>query len=115
MLSSEKKVNVFLLTAFIAVLFFGLGFFTKGIQGNHFVLPSQSKLNFSILDKIWQETKENYVEPTKIDPEKAIYGAASGMVKSLQDPYTSFLDPQETKDLNKYLASKFEGIGVEVE
>jgi carboxyl-terminal processing protease len=43
-----------------------------------------------------------------------LYGAIAGMVQSLDDPYTIFLDPQENKKFMEDVSGKFEGVGMEV-
>lgn len=41
-----------------------------------------------------------------------IYGAISGMVASLGDPYTVYLPPEQNKSSNEDLAGKFGGVGI---
>jgi len=43
-----------------------------------------------------------------------LYGAISGMVKALGDPYTVFFNPEETKQFEEDISGKFEGVGMEV-
>jgi len=43
-----------------------------------------------------------------------IYGAISGMVGSLEDPYTVFMDPAESEEFSASLNGKLEGIGAEL-
>ncbi|MCR4441630.1 MAG: S41 family peptidase [Peptococcaceae bacterium] len=42
-------------------------------------------------------------------------GAARGMVESLDDPYSVFMDAQEYNDLQRYIQGSFGGIGIYVE
>ena len=49
-----------------------------------------------------------------MDDQKIIYGAISGMAKSLGDPYTDFFNPQQAKMFKQDLMGSFDGIGVEV-
>ena len=42
------------------------------------------------------------------------YGAVSGMVASLGDPYSVFLDPEYAQKFTKELEGEFEGIGAEI-
>jgi carboxyl-terminal processing protease len=41
-------------------------------------------------------------------------GAIEGMVKTLDDPFSSYMNQKDTKDFNSSLQSTFEGIGAEV-
>ncbi|KPD07471.1 peptidase S41 [Aneurinibacillus migulanus] len=50
----------------------------------------------------------------KQDKTKLIDGAIEGMVKTLDDPFSDYMNQKETKDFNSSLQSTFEGIGAEV-
>lgn len=69
-------------------------------------------LDFSLFWDTWRTLEEKY--PTKPDRTKMFYGAIEGMVKSLGDPYTVFMDPEETKKFADELDGTFEGIGAPV-
>ncbi len=45
---------------------------------------------------------------------KILYGAVSGAVASLDDPYSTFLPPKEAQDFKNELKGNFEGIGAEI-
>lgn len=49
-----------------------------------------------------------------IDDVKLIRGAIQGMVKTLDDPYSGYNDPEEFKRMTDDLSGQYEGIGVEV-
>jgi carboxyl-terminal processing protease len=55
--------------------------------------------------------QDNYVE--KVDPKKLMYGAISGMLREL-DPHSSFLKPEDYKELQIETEGKFGGIGIEI-
>lgn len=55
--------------------------------------------------------QENYVE--KVDSKKLIYGAVSGMLREL-DPHSSFLKPEDFKELQIETRGKFGGLGIEI-
>jgi carboxyl-terminal processing protease len=55
--------------------------------------------------------QDNYVE--KADVKKLIYGAVSGMLREL-DPHSSFLKPEEYKELQVETKGKFGGLGIEI-
>ena len=42
---------------------------------------------------VWSKLQSGYYDKTKIDPQKMLDGAISGMVQSLGDPYTMYLPP----------------------
>jgi len=52
----------------------------------------------------------NYIED--VDPQELIYGALRGMVYSLKDPNSSFLDPDAYQLLREDTQGKFGGLGI---
>ena len=59
------------------------------------------------------ELATEYVEEP--DAQKLLEGAINGMVSSLDDPYTQFLNPEDLKGFTESIDSEFTGIGAEVE
>ncbi len=55
--------------------------------------------------------QDNYVE--KADSKKLIYGAVTGMLREL-DPHSSFLKPEDYKELQIETKGKFGGLGIEI-
>ena len=54
--------------------------------------------------------KRNFDGP--VDDEKLFSGAIDGMVKTLDDPYTEYLDEKEFSDLSEMATGSFCGIGI---
>jgi carboxyl-terminal processing protease len=112
----NKKIvyPIILVVAFVAI--FSLGIFI-GVKGN---LPycknvaQPGTINFSEFWDAYKILQTKFVDPSKIDDQKVIYGAIEGMAKSLGDPYTDFFDPQQAQRFQQDLSGSFEGIGVEV-
>jgi carboxyl-terminal processing protease len=77
--------------------------------------PGDSEVDFALFWDVWDMLQENYLE-RPIDPQKMLHGAISGMVESLDDPYTSFLAPETNAAVSASLNGKFEyqGIGAEL-
>src|SRR3989344_5251751 len=48
------------------------------------------------------------------DLQKILYGAISGAVNSLEDPYSVFLPPQQAQEFADELQGNLEGIGAEI-
>ena len=61
------------------------------------------------IDKINQRYLDKPVDMTKL-----LYGAVSGAVSSLQDPYSLFLPPLAAEDFGNELRGSLEGIGAEI-
>ena len=77
--------------------------------------PNVVKADFSPFWDAWDKVTSGYLERSKIDPQKLIYGAISGMVNSLGDPYTVFLDPEQNSEFELSLSGTFEGVGIEID
>ncbi|TFJ93316.1 S41 family peptidase [Lentibacillus salicampi] len=56
--------------------------------------------------------KEHYLED--VEDKQLIEGAIQGMVASLEDPYSSYMDVESMEQFNETIESSFEGIGAEV-
>ncbi|RJR14965.1 S41 family peptidase [Candidatus Microgenomates bacterium] len=76
--------------------------------------PPSREVDFSLFWEVWSRLEQQYVDKTKIDPEKMVQGAISGMVASLGDPYTVYLPPKENEDFKEDLGGSFEGIGAQL-
>lgn len=77
------------------------------------ICPPQ-EIDFSLFWETYHKLQEKFVNSEKFDTKKIIYGAISGMVKSLEDPYTVFLPPEETKRFIEDVKGTFEGVGMEI-
>ncbi len=55
--------------------------------------------------------QSNYVDDVK--PQKLIYGALTGMLKSL-DPYSQFMDPDTYNEMKVETTGEFGGLGIEI-
>lgn len=55
--------------------------------------------------------QDNYVET--VDPQKLMHGAINGMLREL-DPHSSFMSPEEYKELQVETRGRFGGLGIEI-
>ncbi|NIM46609.1 MAG: PDZ domain-containing protein [Candidatus Aenigmarchaeota archaeon] len=72
-----------------------------------------SDINFGMFWKAWDYV-DNEFAGGEIDHLKMLYGAISGMLSALDDPYTAFMTPEETKKFDEELSGSISGIGAEV-
>ena len=108
----KKIIIAFLIIA--AVLFsFGFGYYFGEIEGKRMISPSD-ELDFSLFWEVYNTLKEKYAHPEDFNNEEIIYGAISGMVESLGDPYTVFFNPEEAKIFEEDVKGVFEGVGMEI-
>lgn len=75
---------------------------------------SVSNVDFALFWNVWQKLEATYYDKKVFDRQKMLYGAISGMVQSVGDPYTVFLPPTDNKDFKQGLAGEFDGIGAEL-
>jgi len=77
--------------------------------------PSSADIDFSLFWNVWQRLSSSYIDKTALDSQKMVYGAISGMVNALGDPYTMFLPPKDNQDFKSQLSGDFEGIGAQLD
>lgn len=106
----KKNLNLFFLVIVLG-LSFSLGFYFGKSQCQ---ICRPEEVDFSLFWEAYNKLQEKFVSPEKLDIQKMIYGAISGMVKSLEDPYTVFLNPEETKRFIEDVKGTFEGVGMEI-
>ena len=73
----------------------------------------EKKADFSVFWESWRMIEDKYTLEI-LDYEKMVYGAVSGMVDSLGDPYTVFLAPQDRVMFEQDMKGSFSGIGAEI-
>jgi carboxyl-terminal processing protease len=84
-------------------------------SNNQAAQPEPSEDAQEQLKKIGQAydlIKSRYVE--QMDEDELIEGAIQGMVNTLEDPYSVYMDKATAEQFNQSLDSSFEGIGAEV-
>ncbi|MBI3954808.1 S41 family peptidase [Candidatus Gottesmanbacteria bacterium] len=122
-----KQLRNLILILIVIALSFGTGYRTgsKRVVGSN-IAPSQEisgknptkittqKLDFSLFWDVWDRIAKGFINKKNIDSQKMIYGAISGMVASLGDPYTVFLPPDQNKEAKDDLGGHFEGIGAQL-
>ncbi|OGN16772.1 MAG: hypothetical protein A3C88_00185 [Candidatus Yanofskybacteria bacterium RIFCSPHIGHO2_02_FULL_50_12] len=101
---------------------FGAGFFYSNTQNEaptfqRLVNQDVGKIedvDFSLFWMVWADLEEKYVDQSKLDVQKMVYGAIKGMVDSVGDPYTVFFEPETTKKFKEEISGAFGGIGIEI-
>ncbi len=76
-------------------------------------LSARSQPNPELLDHIWDQISASYLRQP-VDDQALFYGALAGLVDSLGDPYSLFLDPEDSQEFDDAIAGTFEGIGAEI-
>jgi carboxyl-terminal processing protease len=71
-------------------------------------------IDFNPFWLVWQKLQENYYDKSKLDQQKMLNGAISGLVQSIGDPFTLYLPPVQNTNFKQGLAGQFSGIGAEL-
>lgn len=124
-LNFSKKTILF--GAGIAVIFasFGLGVYfgyefrpeaekILGVLGKTPEITPGENIDFSPFWKAWRTIEEKYVSANGIDRQSMIWGSIEGLATSLDDPYTVFFPPVESKAFEDEIRGDFGGVGMEI-
>jgi len=110
---TKKKIIYSFLILLGFAGFFGFGVWL-GTTKIAYHVPQPGTIDFSLFWDAYNKLQENFIDSSKIDNQKIIYGAIEGMAKSLDDPHTGFFDPEQARRFQQDLSGSFEGIGVEI-
>jgi len=124
---ARKAVGVYLALVFIVASFLwgyrlGASETSKNPTGSasgtvEFVNASLDRsggtVDFAMYWDLWNLIKDRYAKQP-VDEKKMFYGALQGMVASLGDPHSIFLEPAASEEFAQELSGKFEGIGAEI-
>src|SRR5690625_3809299 len=110
------KINIILL--FISVFIIGLlgaYFGASMLQSNNAEEKEVTIQNVESMEKVEQAydlIEQNYVEV--VEGNDLIEGAIQGMLTTLDDPYSTYMDEEAMGNFNEQIESSFQGIGTEV-
>lgn len=118
----RKTILISILIGVIFTSGYFLGFNGFRIESGKFPIIKISRelpknredVDFSLFWRVWDTLESSYYDQSKINTSKMVYGAISGLVASLGDPYTAFLPPEENKVVEEDLSGSFEGIGIQI-
>jgi len=111
---SLKRIIIFI---FLPLVLIGTGFTAGYFLGEYQVVCpvcQPEEVDFSLFWEAWKVLQERFTDKGKFDAKNLIYGAISGMVESLEDPYTVFFPPEEAKKFLEDIKGSFEGVGMEI-
>jgi carboxyl-terminal processing protease len=106
-----KKLKYYLLV-FLLVLAASISFVAGCIISN--TTSQNENSGLELVNQAWEAIYQNYVDPTKLDSSNLSSGAVKGIIDALNDPYSTYLDPEMYKLFQSDLQGEFEGIGAEV-
>lgn len=117
-----KKYIAIPVLIILLLVIFACGFFVGQVSRPSVELISslnnkeigQPAVDFSLFWDTWRVIETKYVERRNLDYQKMVYGAINGLLKSLDDPYSVFMEPQESKRFLDDISGSFSGIGAEI-
>ncbi len=71
-------------------------------------------VDLDVFWETWNSMEENFLHNEKLNVREQVYGATKGLINSLDDPYTVFMTPEDTKKFDESISGEFEGIGAEI-
>ncbi|MCL4405968.1 MAG: S41 family peptidase [Patescibacteria group bacterium] len=86
------------------------------IKGVADINPNEKvNADFGVFWQAWDKIKSKYVKAKDVKDQDLVYGAINGMLESLGDPYTIFMNPEDAKKFTEDVNGNFGGIGAELE
>lgn len=115
--SKNLQVLFFIVAAFIVGIYIGYNKHpwvdtVTGLE-NKQAAPNDVA-DFEPFWKVWNILNEKYPHAADVSNQERVWGAISGLVSSMNDPYTTFFPPEEAKQFNEEIIGSFSGIGVEI-
>jgi len=117
------KIRHFITVVFLVALFFVLGIYfgvhnrpeiEKVLNLSHKETEVVTETDFSPFWKVWNIINDKYPKADKTTDQDKVYGAISGLIGSLNDPYSVFFSPEEAQTFEEEIAGNFTGVGMEV-
>lgn len=85
-----------------------------GLQAPDEVVDAPDIESIAQFWEVWRLIEERYPKDKETSSKEKMWGAIDGLVDSLEDPYTVFLQPEANENLAIDLKGEFSGVGMEV-
>jgi carboxyl-terminal processing protease len=85
-----------------------------GVGSGQLVTDPEEEVDISLIWSVWKLLAKHYIEPERLQTTSMLHGATEGLVKAINDPYTTFMPPQENKEFKQSLNGRLQGIGAEL-
>lgn len=113
------KRKIFIISVFFIILIstFFVGLFIGAKIDPTEVLPISEGIpadSLEPINKVWEIIHDQYLEQP-VNETMLIQGALRGMLESLEDPYSAYMDPAEYKTQSTPLNGEYTGIGAWVD
>lgn len=108
-----KKFHFVMLIFFIVFLSAGITTIALFFGDEKAVPVATERSEFAKLYAAYDKINESFYK--KVDQDKLVNGAINGMIESLDDPYSDYMDEEEAASFHQSISSSFEGIGAEIQ
>ena len=119
MRSNKKFIEIILAVIAGLAITTGIGYEVGHSQGLADLLSDTvaeedqlSEEDLALIESIYNQIQTSYIND--VDKKELLEGALKGMVEATGDPYSEFLDQDQTQDMNEDLSGSFSGIGVQI-
>jgi len=121
-----KKIGQVALVVVLGLVLVGSGFWIGWdsgvnhpknivVQGATNITPTASTTaDFGVFWQAWQDINDNYLRNPSTTDQSKMYGAITGMVNAVGDPYTEFFSPADSQQFQQDITGNFGGIGAEL-
>jgi len=96
---------------FVAVALLAVSVFTIGFIWGRVRAEEELEKKLEVFLQVLTLVKNQYVEKN-VDNTKLVYGSIKGLLESLGDPYTRFMEPKAYKEMRIRLRGSYSGIGI---
>ncbi len=76
--------------------------------------PEFGAIDANPLWNVWSIIERRHVDRGRLNRQQMLYGAISGLVSGIGDPYSVFLPPEESQQFQEDISGSFSGIGAEI-
>lgn len=108
-----KKFHFVMLLFFIVFVSAGITTFALAFGDEQAVPVAAERSEFEKLYTAFDTIKDSYYK--EVDESTLVNGAINGMVESLDDPYSDYMNEEEAASFHDSISSSFEGIGAEIQ
>lgn len=112
----NKRIKIYFAIGIIISLVVGFSIshlfdflsFSRSI--NYFSKPP---IDYNLFWQVWHLAKSRFVKQP-VPNRDLFYGSLKGMISGLNDPYSVFFNPEESKKFRSEIKGTFEGVGIEI-